>query len=391
MSVVDSFETIKDGSDNVIAVKNIVPIHADGGVRLPFEDSTYEEEGAIRFNAPNDKIELYNGVEWVNASSGADVSGTPPTPAVSGDVWFDHTSGRSYIYYEDGDSGQWVEANPSWNGSIPTGGVSTDKIADSAVTPAKLDRAYIEDTTDVITSDLIQNDAVTNNKLSDSAVTNSKLADISISTSKLQLASVTPDILDREYVEPPVGGQVVGYQQGRWLPTVRSIQRDIVNGNTNIWAWEGVIESPTGPGGANPFILPDRFYSTWSRIGQQVTITNWTGFATSGGGAGEKFIFDNLPYTIRDPDADQIYYVGSGHVVAQAVTFPANTYNINPYYWTGQGGGQFIGFRFTYLNTSSTGVDMTCEQINSTTYLKWETTYETDDTTWTPINGATVQ
>ena len=46
-----------------------------------------------------------------NHSAGA----TAPTTPSSGDTWFDTTGGRTYIYYEDVDSSQWVEANPPYN------------------------------------------------------------------------------------------------------------------------------------------------------------------------------------------------------------------------------------------------------------------------------------
>lgn len=36
-------------------------------------------------------------------------SDTAPTPALDGDVWFNTANGVASIYYEDGDSGQWVE------------------------------------------------------------------------------------------------------------------------------------------------------------------------------------------------------------------------------------------------------------------------------------------
>ena len=42
------------------------------------------------------------------------VSATAPTNPVDGDRWYDSVSGRTYVYYEDVDSSQWVEANPPY-------------------------------------------------------------------------------------------------------------------------------------------------------------------------------------------------------------------------------------------------------------------------------------
>lgn len=41
------------------------------------------------------------------------VSDTQPSPASNGDAWFDTTEGITYVYYDDGDTAQWVETgNP---------------------------------------------------------------------------------------------------------------------------------------------------------------------------------------------------------------------------------------------------------------------------------------
>lgn len=41
------------------------------------------------------------------------VLSTPPGSAQSGDLFWNKENGRLFIYYDDGDSGQWIEANPS--------------------------------------------------------------------------------------------------------------------------------------------------------------------------------------------------------------------------------------------------------------------------------------
>jgi hypothetical protein len=57
-----------------------------------------------------EKGEIFNYAN-ANHSAGA----TAPTTPSSGDTWFDSTSGRTYIYYVDTDSSQWVEANPPFD------------------------------------------------------------------------------------------------------------------------------------------------------------------------------------------------------------------------------------------------------------------------------------
>ena len=62
---------------------------------------------------------------WITVGSRQTFVGTSvPSSANAGDQWYDSDEGRTYIYYVDSDSAQWVEGNPSWNGSIPTGSVT---------------------------------------------------------------------------------------------------------------------------------------------------------------------------------------------------------------------------------------------------------------------------
>ena len=68
------------------------------------------------------QILVYNGSEWVNADldipSGTVISETPPDNPASGQLWWNSSddSGRLFVYYEDGDSSQWVEASPQGAG-----------------------------------------------------------------------------------------------------------------------------------------------------------------------------------------------------------------------------------------------------------------------------------
>jgi hypothetical protein len=60
------------------------------------------------------------------AGAFAPVEGTPPDDPVSGDAWFNTLNGKLYIYYNDGDSAQWVEVGSSPIGPTgPTGPEST--------------------------------------------------------------------------------------------------------------------------------------------------------------------------------------------------------------------------------------------------------------------------
>ena len=89
--------------------------------------------------AANNKILKYNGTQWVVAddatSSGTNVtvSDTAPSSPSAGDLWYKSDEGRLKIYYNDGDSSQWVDTSPigSGGGSGGSATVTTDDNAPS--------------------------------------------------------------------------------------------------------------------------------------------------------------------------------------------------------------------------------------------------------------------
>ena len=117
------------GSGSATSGSNKVPITFQEGLKLPDENSAFNENNAIRINTSNEKLEVRIDDDWTTASAGAEVADSPPTPATQGDVWWDPSDGRGYVYYTDDDSSQWVEMNPSWNGSVQDGVVTPDKLS----------------------------------------------------------------------------------------------------------------------------------------------------------------------------------------------------------------------------------------------------------------------
>jgi len=60
--------------------------------------------------AANGEVLKYNGTAWVNGESSSTIttSSTAPSSPADGDLWFSETNGVTYIYYNDGNSSQWV-------------------------------------------------------------------------------------------------------------------------------------------------------------------------------------------------------------------------------------------------------------------------------------------
>jgi hypothetical protein len=74
------------------------------------------------FQPPGGPSYIWNGTVWT-ATTGARsiISDTPPTGAQPGDLWWESDSGNLYVWYDDGDSQQWVQINtPSLNQPVTT-------------------------------------------------------------------------------------------------------------------------------------------------------------------------------------------------------------------------------------------------------------------------------
>ena len=63
---------------------------------------------------------------------------SPPSNPTDGLIWYDSDSGKSFVYYVDTNSSQWVELSPSWTGGIADDAVTTAKIASGNVTTSTL-------------------------------------------------------------------------------------------------------------------------------------------------------------------------------------------------------------------------------------------------------------
>jgi hypothetical protein len=100
---------------------------------------------------------IYNGTTWNvfaqiggNGGTGVniEVSTTAPVAPFDGDLWWDSTAGRLKIYYDDGNTAQWVDASPAGSGfnpaapgaigaTTPSTGAFTTLSASGAITPSQ--------------------------------------------------------------------------------------------------------------------------------------------------------------------------------------------------------------------------------------------------------------
>ena len=101
------------GSGASVAVNNVPPTNAD--------------QGDMWWNTTDGRLYIwYQDVDtgqWVDASPDSQVSPITsgenfPTTGLENDMFFNTTDGRLYIYYNDGSSLQWVDASPDSQGAI---------------------------------------------------------------------------------------------------------------------------------------------------------------------------------------------------------------------------------------------------------------------------------
>ena len=75
------------------------------------------------FVAGNGVTYVWNGTLWLAGTTASMSSDTPPSNPTVNQLWFNSALGQLFIYYNDGNTSQWVPANPS--ASLPIPGVLT--------------------------------------------------------------------------------------------------------------------------------------------------------------------------------------------------------------------------------------------------------------------------
>lgn len=103
--------------------------------------------GDLWWNSIDGRLFIYyddgNTSQWVDASPNGGGTGTvtigpnPPSDAMVGDLWWNSTTGRLYIYYDDPDGLVWVDASPN-GGGAGTANVIISPNAPTGATPGDL-------------------------------------------------------------------------------------------------------------------------------------------------------------------------------------------------------------------------------------------------------------
>lgn len=112
-------------------------LRSNGAAAPTWQTNNLDSLSDVVISAPDPgQVITYNGTNWINGTSGGGgvtASATPPSSPVNGSAWFDTNAGTLYVYYDDGNSSQWVQvqANSALEASIleRLGGVESQAIA----------------------------------------------------------------------------------------------------------------------------------------------------------------------------------------------------------------------------------------------------------------------
>jgi len=85
------------------------------------------------------------------SGAGMTVSSTAPSSPSEGEMWYNEVSGRTFVYYDDGSSQQWVEFGVPPNGSkIALASYADSSARTTAIpSPSEADLSYLQDTNSV--------------------------------------------------------------------------------------------------------------------------------------------------------------------------------------------------------------------------------------------------
>ena len=180
----------------------------------------------------------------------------------------------------------------------------------------------------------------------------------------------------------PAGGSAVGYQSGLWSPDFKG------EGGNSWWILNGV---PNG----NAAETWSSF--TWNRIGQTVTLSATLGVKVLGVPSDtDELVLTNIPYksALGNQLGPNTYRPFVETCMTSSFSKATTTYTSisavvnNMGAASGIYSGEMVYFLWNNLNLAV--VPVQANQIAVSGQIYFTLQYLTDDTTWTPINGATV-
>ena len=105
--------------------QTVIKVRRDTAANWTFADPTLAS-GEIGFETDTNQIKIGNGtdawtaLDYTSGGASVEISETAPAEPNEGNVWFNSTDGRAYIYYDS----TWVDLNPGIAGPQGTSGIT---------------------------------------------------------------------------------------------------------------------------------------------------------------------------------------------------------------------------------------------------------------------------
>ena len=226
-------------------------------------------------------------LSWATAAAGGasvTTSDTAPSSPSDGDLWYDSVGGRTYVYYDDGDTSQWVDAAPQGGG----GGASVTASDTAPASPTAGDLWYDSVAgklyvyyTDADSSQWVQ----TNGGSGGGTSLWTQGSGVVIPATPTDLVQVNGIKFPATQVASADANTLDDYEEGTWTPSwggtstyTTRVGKYIKIGN-QVTIWFVVFCSSIGTGSAT--VLSGLPFGTASGVDASIPLTYWQNIASS--------------------------------------------------------------------------------------------------------------
>ena len=169
--------SIQFTSGNFPALGATIEIKRNTNITTPkvdFQDGSVLTESDLDNNSKHILFGMQETKEDVEGLVSTFVGATAPTDVLNGARWFDTVSGRTFVYYVDTDSAQWIEANPPFAAgdlaNVNISNLTNNNIAsNAAIAQSKLNLSITD-------SEVNANAAIAQSKLNITSLDASKIS-----------------------------------------------------------------------------------------------------------------------------------------------------------------------------------------------------------------------
>lgn len=207
------FTTTKTAAPDHLVFVGVVVRATNNGIIYVATQNGYELDELHNVSIPSlntGDVLTYNGSLWTAASVSSfsvTTSDTAPSSPSTGDMWYDSTSGATFIYYDSA----WIEIGGA--GSLADGSVTTAKLDDQSVTAAKIADG-------AVTSAKILDGTIATADIANNAITQAKIStDVPLSGMRNVLINGDFRIWQRGTSDFAITGTPPYYTVDRWQTT----------------------------------------------------------------------------------------------------------------------------------------------------------------------------